>query len=305
MAGPTAVGKTKLAISVARGLKTAVISADSRQCYRELNIGTAKPTEAQLAVVPHFFINSHSLKHAVSAADFERYALAKCDALFQTSDCVVVCGGTGLYIQALCDGLDEMPQVDPTLSQEVKDAYASLGISWLQEEVKRLDPEFYAVGETQNPARLMRALAFFRETGQSIISYRTAAKKPRPFRLVKVALSMPRALLYQRINERVDEMMDNGLLEEVKSLIASGWIAKGANKVLLTVGYRELIDHLEHRLTLDAAVDKIKQHTRNYAKRQLTWFRRDHEFTWFNAQSCLLEKEVFSFIEEKMKVGAH
>lgn len=275
IAGPTAVGKTAIAIELAKRLETSVISADSRQCYREMSIGTAKPSAGELRQVPHYFINSHSVTEHLTTADFERLALHYLDEIFQKTNTAVVCGGTGLYIKSLCEGIDNMPDIDTTIGQQVNDLYREKGIDWLRQMVQQEDPQFYKIGEVQNPVRMIRALSFIRSTGKSITTYRTGNKKERPFRIVKIALELPREVLYDRINKRVDMMMEQGLLEEVRALYPQRHL-----KNLQTVGYTELFDHLDGKCSLEEAVDKIKQHSRNYAKRQLTWFRKDKEFHW-------------------------
>lgn len=278
IAGPTAVGKTAVAIELARALGTEIISADSRQCYREMNIGVARPSEAELAQVPHHFIASHSIFDLVSAGVFEQYALDKTYALLQQYPTVVMVGGTGLYIRAFCEGMDEIPSIDPAIRTQITDMYAAKGLDWLQAQVQEKDPEFWAVAEQQNPQRLMRALEIHAATGRSILHYRKGNKVTRPFRIVKIGLDMERAGLYERINQRVDLMMDAGLLEEVKALYPHR-----ALSALQTVGYQELFDHLDGNCTLEEAVDAIKQHTRHYAKRQLTWFKKDESIHWLHA----------------------
>ena len=280
IAGPTAVGKTAIAIQLAQKLGTSIISADSRQCYREMTIGTAKPSPEELAAVPHYFINSHSVTEHLSTADYEKLALKYLDEIFQYTNTAVVCGGTGLYIKSLCEGIDPMPDVDEDIEAGVNEQYKTLGITRLQQAVEKEDPEFFAVGEVQNPVRLIRALSFMRSTGKSIVHYRTGAKTARPFNIVKIALELPREVLYNRINKRVEVMMNEGLLEEVKSLYELRQL-----KNLQTVGYSELFDFIDGKCMLEEAVDKIKQHSRNYAKRQLTWFRKDKEFVWMDAGS--------------------
>lgn len=271
--GATATGKTAIAIQLAKHLNTFIISADSRQCYREMNIGTAKPSAEQLNEVKHYFINEHSIEENITAADFEKIGLNYLNEIFKKHDNAIVCGGTGLYIKALIDGLDEMPKVNPDVEYSINESYKENGLVWLQEQVKKEDSIFFESGETQNPARLLRALIFKLSTGKSITSFRTSQKKERPFSTIKIYLDLPRKILYERINNRVDEMMKEGLLEEVKSLISYKQI-----KNLQTVGYSELFEYLDGNYSLKEAVDKIKQHTRNYAKRQITWFKKDKEF---------------------------
>jgi tRNA dimethylallyltransferase len=274
--GPTAAGKTAVAIALARRLGTAIISADSRQCYKEVNIGVAKPSIEELQAVKHYFIDEFPITTSLTAADYETLALGYLEEIFKTHSTAVVCGGTGLYIQALCEGLDEMPPVDPEIERAVTDEYSLKGIEWLQQAMQQEDPAFYESGEIHNPARLLRALSFVRTTGRSIIEYRTRTKKARPFRIIKVGLQLPREQLYARINERVESMMDAGLLREAEQLLPFRHL-----KNMQTVGYVELFAYFDGKYTLQEATDKIKQHTRNYAKRQMTWFARDKEVHWF------------------------
>lgn len=287
IAGPTASGKTAAAIALAQRLGTLIISADSRQCYREMSIGTAKPTPEELASVKHYFIHGFSITQELSAADYEQLALNYLDEIFTTHHTAVVCGGTGLYIKALCEGLDAMPPANPAIEEEVETQYATNGIEWLQQTIANEDPEFYATGEIQNPARMLRALSFIRTNGQSIIHYRTNTAKQRPFKIVKVGLELPREILYNRINHRVDIMMQQGLEEEVRNLLPYKHL-----KNLQTVGYTEVFDYFDGKCTLQEAIDKIKQHTRNYAKRQLTWFRKDPQIHWFPANDATLIDKI-------------
>ncbi len=267
--GPTAVGKTAFAINLAQQLNTAIISADSRQCYKEMTIGTAKPSKEELQAVKHYFIDEFSVTEHITAADFERLALGYLEEIFAKSNDAVVCGGTGLYIKALCEGLDEMPAVNEDIDREINEAYKQKGIDWLKDEVQKYDPDFFAEAEQENPARLLRALVFKLSTGESIIHYRSGKKKQRDFKIKKTILELPREELYERINKRVDVMMEMGLLKEVESLYPYKNL-----KNLQTVGYSELFDYLDGNYSLEEAIDKIKQHTRNYAKRQMTWFRK-------------------------------
>jgi len=278
IAGPTAVGKTAIAISLAEQLQTDIVSADSRQCYKEMTIGTAKPTREELQRVKHYFIDEFSVTESLTAADFERLALGYLGEIFKEKDVAVVCGGTGLYIKALCEGLDAMPDVDDVITHEINELYETKGLEWLQQSVQYEDPEYYKQGEIKNPARLIRALIFKRSTGESIVNFRTGDKKQRPFEIVKVGLELSREVLYEHINYRVDKMMEEGLLDEVKRLYARRHL-----KNLQTVGYTELFDYMDGRYSLEEAVNKIKQNTRNYAKRQMTWFRKDKEMNWIKA----------------------
>lgn len=287
IAGPTAVGKTRIAIDLASRLDTSIISADSRQCYREMSIGTAKPSVAELQQVHHYFIDEFSVTTSITAADYEQLALGYLDTIFATKKTAVVCGGTGLYIKALCEGLDDMPGVDEIIADQVNNEYKEKGIVWLQETAQKEDPLFYAQGENKNPARLIRALIFMRSTGKSIIAHHTGQRKERPFNVVKIGLELPREILYRRIDERVDIMMQHGLLEEVKTLYPLR-----ALKNLQTVGYSELFDYIDGTYSLDEAVTKIKQHTRNYAKRQMTWFKKDKEIRWVRADDAQWMQEI-------------
>ncbi|RYD55126.1 MAG: tRNA (adenosine(37)-N6)-dimethylallyltransferase MiaA [Sphingobacteriales bacterium] len=288
IAGPTAVGKTAIAIALAKRLGTEIVSADSRQCYREMTIGTAKPSVEELTEVKHHFIDEFPVTKSLTAADYETLALGYLNDIFKTNNTAVVCGGTGLYIKALCDGLDEMPAMDEQIVAEVNEQYQLNGLHWLQRAILEEDPIFHQQGEMQNPARLIRALIFKRSTDESIIDFRTGARKPRNFKTVKIALELPREELYHRINRRVDKMMQEGLLEEVKALYPLKQL-----KNLQTVGYTELFDHLDGKMTLEESVEKIKQHTRNYAKRQFTWFKKDKAFHWFHpTEKDLVEKII-------------
>lgn len=287
IAGPTAVGKTAVAISLAKHLGTCIVSADSRQCYREMNIGTAKPDATELAAVKHYFIDAFSVTNSLDAADYETLALGYLQEIFSTNNAAVVCGGTGLYIKALCEGLDEMPPVQDNIVQEVQEEYETRGLQWLQHTVQEEDPDFYKEGEIKNPARLLRALIFKRSTGESIINYRTGEKKQRDFNIIKIGLELPREVLYERINQRVDKMMADGLLDEVRNLYPLRHL-----KNLQTVGYSELFDHIEGLYTLEEAIEKIKQNTRHYAKRQMTWFKKDKEINWYNADDVQLMDKI-------------
>lgn len=287
--GPTAVGKTAAALGLAESLHTRIISADSRQCYRELNIGVARPSPEELRIVPHYFIASHSILEEVTAAGFEQLALQWTHELFAGGqdhpggrDEVVMVGGTGLYIQAFCEGLDAIPAIDGDLRIRVRQQYQQEGMNWLQRQVQETDPEFYANGETQNPQRLMRALEVRLSTGRSILSFRTRQKKERPFKIRKIGMQLSKEELHRRIHERVDRMMENGLLEEVRGLLPYR-----DRHALHTVGYTELFAHLDGTLSLEEAVDAIKKNTRHYAKRQMTWFKKDDDIQWIDAKNNL------------------
>ena len=273
--GPTAVGKTSLAVKTALHFQTEIISADSRQCFKELNIGVAKPSAEELAQVKHHFISSHSIKDEMNAAMYEQYALAKIDELFKQHDVVVMVGGTGLYVKTFCQGLDEVPVVDEKIRKKINADFEWEGLEWLQKEVEKNDPLYYAKGEIKNPHRLLRALEVKLSTGKSIIEFQTQEKKQRPFNIIKIGLELPKEQLHKQINGRVDAMMKAGLLDEVKKLVPY----KKLN-ALQTVGYRELFGHLVGDLELEDAIEIIKINTRQYAKRQMTWFKKDEEVKW-------------------------
>lgn len=276
IAGPTAVGKTSLAIELAKHFNTEIISADSRQCFRELNIGVAKPTREQLDEVKHYFINSHSIHDEVNAATFEEYALQSAKQIFLDHDIAVMVGGTGLYIQAFCEGLDEIPKIPPDIRETIKENYKRSGLSWLQEQVRVNDPEYFQTGEIENPQRLMRALEVKSGTGKSIRQFQRNKKVTRDFSIIKVGLQLPKEQLYSNIHFRVDEMMKDGLLHEVESLLPFQSLP-----ALRTVGYTEPFAFLEGKISLDEAIDLIKKNTRHYAKRQLTWFKKDDSMIWY------------------------
>lgn len=279
LAGPTAVGKTALAIRIAQQLGTEIISADSRQCYRELSIGTAKPDAAELAAVPHYFINSHSIREEVNAAMYEQLALQYTADIFTRHPVAIVTGGTGLYIKAFLEGMDQMPPIPAAIRTAVRDNYATLGLTWLQETLQQRDPSFYATAETQNPQRLMRALEVLEATGQSISTFRTATPRARDFRIIKIGIQLPKELLHENIVRRVDAMMVAGLVNEVESVKEYRH-----HNALQTVGYTEIFDYFDGKLRIAEAAEAIKIHTRQYAKRQLTWFRRDAAMQWFDAR---------------------
>ncbi|MGZ3755646.1 MAG: tRNA (adenosine(37)-N6)-dimethylallyltransferase MiaA [Mucilaginibacter sp.] len=280
--GPTAIGKTAAAIHLARHFNTAIISADSRQFYREMSIGTAKPTEEELTQARHYFVNSHSITDVFTVADFEKQALALLDELFLTNNIVIMAGGSGLYVKAICEGFDEIPAVDPEIREALNHKFAESGIAPLQEKLKLVDPAYYATVDLNNPQRIIRALEVFEETGKPFSSYRTAKAVKRPFNIIKIGLILPREVLYQRINSRVDVMIAQGLVQEVETLLPYKHL-----NALNTVGYSELFDYLDGKTTLNTAIELIKQNTRNFAKRQLTWFRKDKDIHWFEADASL------------------
>ena len=287
--GPTAVGKTGLGIQIAQYFSTEIISADSRQCFKELNIGVAKPSPEQLQLIPHHFINSHSINEDMNAAVFENYALQKTAEIFAMHDIAVMVGGTGLYIKAFCEGLDEIPAIVPAVKEKIIAGYEAKGMDWLQQELQKNDPDYYRIGETKNPHRLLRALEVKLSTGRSIISFQKKEKIERDFDIIKIGLELPREELYKRVTGRVDKMLEDGLLKEIELLHPH----KNLN-ALQTVGYKELFSYLEGAITLTEAITGIKQNTRHYAKRQMTWFKKDKETIWCTPEYRQLIKLVKS-----------
>jgi len=278
IAGPTAVGKTAIAIKLAQQLKTAIISADSRQFYREMSIGTAKPDPEELVQAKHYFINSHSITENFTVGDFEKQVLELLDKLFKTHDQVIMAGGSGLFIQAVTQGFDELPIADPTTRSRLNQELTEKGIQYLQEKLKTADSVYYSQVDLNNPQRLIRALEVFETTGKPFSSYRKSATNKRPFEVIKTGLNLPREVLYERINERADIMIKQGLVDEVRALL----LYRQSN-ALNTVGYSELFDYFDGKTDLDTAISLIKQNTRRFAKRQLTWFRKDKEIKWMMA----------------------
>ncbi len=273
--GPTGVGKTELSLQMAEELGTEIISCDSRQIYREMKIGTAAPTEEELKRVPHHFIGHLSIHDYYSCGRFEIDALAKCNELFQSHDTVIMTGGSMLYIDAVCKGIDDIPNIDEELRQSLLERYQNEGIENIRQELKILDPDYYKIVDLQNHKRIIHALEVCIQSGKPYSSFRSESVKKRPFTIEKIGLNRPREVLYDRINKRVDIMMENGLLEEAKSL----YPFKGLN-ALNTVGYKELFNYFDGIWTLAFAIQMIKQNSRRYAKKQLTWFNRDSEITW-------------------------
>ncbi|MFO7613364.1 MAG: tRNA (adenosine(37)-N6)-dimethylallyltransferase MiaA [Bacteroidales bacterium] len=275
--GPTASGKTELAIRLAEWLGTEIISADSRQFYREMKIGTARPDKEQMDRVKHHFAGHVSVLEPYNIARYEREVLDLLPDLFQKNRIVVLTGGSGLYIDAVCKGIDVMPEQDPLIRRELENIYRKSGIGYLQLELLKLDPDYYRMADLSNPARLIRALEVCRITGKPYSSFRKNEPSPRNFQCLKIGLDLPRQDIVERINRRVDSMMEAGLLDEVKSLLPLRYL-----NTLNTVGYKELFDHLDGNCTLEEAVENIKTNTRRYAKRQMTWFRKDASIRWFH-----------------------
>ncbi len=277
IAGPTAVGKTGVAIRLAVELNTAVVSADARQIYRELEIGTAKPSPAELAQAPHHFISSHSIHDAYNAAAYGHEAISLILRLFTTHDRVILCGGSGLYIRALLEGFDPAPAVAPEVRGAIVEEYNVKGLSWLQEEVRKHDPEYFETVDQKNPHRLIRALEISRAAGIKMADWRKRSKRVPDFGVVKIGLTLPTEELYTRIDTRMDQMIAAGLFEEAERLYPFRDL-----QALQTVGYREIFAFMDHSYDREEAIRLLKRNTRHYAKRQMTWFMKDPEFTWFH-----------------------
>lgn len=290
--GPTAVGKTALTLELGEKFNTEIISADSRQFYKELNIGTAKPSQEELNRVPHHFINSHSIQDNFSAGDFEKEGLAKIDQLFQQHDLLLMVGGSGLFVNAIVDGMDDLPKPKEGLRELLNQNYKEKGIDFIQERLSEIDPIYYREVDVSNPQRIIRAIEVFETTGIPFSTWRKKNKKERKFRTLSIGLNIERALLYDRINRRVDEMINNGLLKEVETLLPFKEYSP-----LKTVGYTELFDYIEGKYTLEEAISKIKQNTRKYAKRQITWFKRNQNTVWFNPDEI---PAVINYIESNV-----
>lgn len=291
IAGPTAVGKTDVAIKLAQHYNTEIISADSRQFFREMSIGTAKPNPDELALAKHHFIDSHSVTDNFNVGDFEKQGLQILEQIFKEHDFAILAGGSGLYIKAICEGFDELPEVNTVIRARLNAEAEKDGIAGLKERLKTSDPIYYKQVDTNNPQRIIRALEVIENTGKPFSSYHTANIKERDFNIVKIGLNLPREKLYERINLRVNEMVKQGLVNEVKSLLPYRQL-----NALNTVGYKELFDYLDGKTDLDTAISMIKQNTRRFAKRQLTWFNKDKDITWFEPSQLtpLIENIKFS-----------
>lgn len=290
--GPTAVGKTALTMQLAQHYGVPVINADSRQIYRELKIGTAAPTAEQQQLVKHYFVGTKSIDDYYNASMYEQEVLELLDA--ERSTFHVLSGGSMMYIDAVCNGIDDIPTVRDDIREEMKRRYAEEGLEALCEDLRRLDPEHYAIVDRQNHRRVIHALEICYQTGRTYTSFRTQQKKERPFRIVKIGLNRDREELYNRINQRVDQMMEDGLLDEVKSLIS-----KRNTNALNTVGYKELFDYFDGRWSLDEAVERIKGNTRRYARKQLTWYKRDADMRWFHPDNI---EEILNYLTQYEKV---
>jgi len=290
--GPTAVGKTAAAIKLAQHFDTEILSADSRQFYKEMNIGTAKPDEQELLAAKHHFINSHSIQEDYSAGDFERDALQLLASLFEKKDVVIMVGGSGLFVRAVCEGLDDLPKAPEGVREALNKQFEIAGLAPLKERLKEIDPAYYAIADIDNPQRVIRALEVFEASGNTMSFYQKKEVEKRPFEVITIGLNTDRQQLYNRINLRVDKMIHKGLVEEVKSL--SNYRTKPA---MLTVGYSEIFQYLDGAISFEEAIDKVKQNSRRYAKRQITWFKKYGNTVWFEPTET---HEIITFLEEKL-----
>ena len=291
--GPTAIGKTELCIDLAESLNTQIISADSRQIYKELNVGTAKPGKEELERVPHHFIGTKSIHDYYTAGMFELDVLQLLEDLFNKHNQIIMTGGSGLYINAVCEGIDALPRVDPEIRNKLIEQYEKEGIQSLRHDLKKLDPDYYEMVDLKNPKRLLKALEITVMTGKPYSSFLTRPNKERPFNILKIGLNKDREELYEIINKRVDKMIDKGLLEEAKELYKH----KGLN-ALNTVGYKELFEYFDGNITYKRAIELIKRNTRHYAKRQLTWFSKDEEIKWFHPDD---KEKIREYIHQYLK----
>ncbi|MDY0103614.1 MAG: tRNA (adenosine(37)-N6)-dimethylallyltransferase MiaA [Lentimicrobium sp.] len=275
LTGPTAVGKTSVAIEVARHLQCDIVSADSRQFYRELSIGTAAPTDDQLRAVKHHFVGQLSLEDPYDVSKYEAEVLDLLSVLFKKNPCVVLTGGSGLYLQAVYAGMDSLPDSDPRIRQQLREQFENEGIASIRQLLRKLDPDYYSTVDLANPNRILRALEVCMGTGAPFSSFRKSNPVPRNFNTIKIGLDLPRAELHNRINARVDQMIADGLVDEARHFYSLRHL-----NALNTVGYKELFDFFDGSISLEVAIEKIKTNTRRYARRQLTWFRKDKEFIW-------------------------
>ena len=286
--GPTGVGKTELSLSIAEHFRTSIVSADSRQLYANLKIGTAAPTPKQLARVPHYFVGTLQLTDYYSAAQYEADVLAQLEILYQNHDTVILTGGSMMYIDAICKGIDDIPTVDNETRQLMLHRYEQKGLDTLCAELKLLDPEYYKIVDLKNPKRVIHALEICYMTGKTYTSFRTRTHKERPFRIIKIGLTRDREELYDRINRRVDIMMQDGLLEEARQVYPFRHLNS-----LNTVGYKEIFKYLDGEWTWEFAIGKIKQNSRIYSRKQMTWFKRDKDIVWFHPDQ---QTEIMQYI---------
>jgi len=291
--GPTAVGKTAAAVSVAEKVNTEIISADSRQIFKELNVGTAKPSQGELERVAHHFIGNKSIQENYDAGQYGRDALDLIHSLFKKNEWLVMVGGSGLYLKAALEGFDDMPDVPDSVRLEILKDFHAKGLPWLQQQVRDADPEFFGSVDQQNPQRLMRALELLQSTDKSMSELRIKKKIEHPFEVIKVGLNLPRETLYQRIDARMDQMIRDGLFAEAKQFYSFKHL-----NALQTVGYREIFDYIDGLNDYEETVRLLKRNSRRYAKRQLTWFQRDSEINWFEN-----ETEILRWLKERFSIG--
>ena len=290
--GPTAVGKTALSIKIAKLLGSPIINCDSRQIYKDMSIGTAAPTEEQLAEVKHYFVKILELQQYYSAAQYEEDAINLIGQLSSTHNNLLLSGGSMMYIDAVCNGIDDIPTVAPEIREELKERLRTEGLEKLRNELRLLDPEYYNIVDLKNPKRIVHALEICYTSGKTYTSFRIRKKKERPFQIIKIGLRRERNELFERINKRVDMMMEEGWLEEAKSLYPHRQL-----NALNTVGYKELFKYFDGTWELDFAIEKIKKNTRDYAKKQMTWFAHDEDIHWFSPDN---EKEILDFISQNI-----
>lgn len=295
IAGPTAVGKTALAIKIAKYFQTAVISADSRQFFKEMSMGTAKPGKEEMDGVPHYFIDNLSIEEDYNVGNFEKDALNLLKKLFQQKDTVIVSGGSGLYVKALCEGINDMPQIPAEIREKINIAYEEKGLQYLQERLKEVDPEYYKIVDLKNPQRLIRALELYEISGENMTYFRSINTNiQRPFNIIKIGLERPREELYKRIDIRMDQMIDQGLFKEAQNLLPFQHL-----NALQTVGYSEIFSYFNGDYDREEAIRLLKRNSRRYAKRQLTWFKKDQDFTWFHPDD---ELSILDWVKEKINV---
>lgn len=292
LVGPTGVGKTELSLNIAEAYNSPIISADSRQLYSDLKIGTAAPTAEQMKRVKHYFVGTLQLTDYYSAAQYEMEVVKVLDSLFQEKNTILLTGGSMMYVDAVCKGIDDIPTVDDDTREMMMEKYEKQGLEQLCNELKLLDPEYYSIVDLKNPKRVIHALEICYMTGKTYTSFRTGNKKERPFNIIKIGLSREREELYERINKRVDIMIEEGLIDEVKSVYEH----KNLNS-LNTVGYKEIIKYLDGEWDLQFAIEKIKQNSRIYSRKQMTWFKRDEEIKWFHPDNV---KEIMEYINYRI-----